>query len=437
MQNIINSLLGIHTAILNQGKVAYARLFLPAIVLFGLIFFVGLGFNLTGLKEINLIFSLILVLVTLTCSLRAEAVINIFFAGIISGMLQKSSTMPEETKKIFTWYVGLIGQIMLWASMVFFILGTLDARGHIKALLGILSAIILLQLIQAVWKIGRSWSKNFVYFYALIMLLVFAFSFISESVSSNEYLNSVSGFLKSQVAKIFQSSATYYISKGTTIYDYANGTLIPIRLKYEKSVEVISLHETTKQNGAIYEKVGLPDPTTGQQGKFVGWVFSGDLKNEAQIKVETDAQARVEAEARAKAEKAEADAKARAEAKKAKLEAETRAKSEAADKLKKAQEDLRLQAEKREANIKPITQNAAPPIIDRIDRYEIHISPLYTTWDTIQTGEWAVYPANTNIREYWEKTNRATNGSVIVQKDTMLFFYPPARTAEVILTRKR
>jgi hypothetical protein len=258
----------------------YSRVIPPAIIVFIFLFLVGLGFNLLGAKGINLFFSLVLVLITLACSLRAEAIINIFFAGVVSGIIQTPQTMPKEIKKFFNWYVGLVGQIMLWTSIVFFFLGTLDASGHTRALMGLLVAIILIQLIQAFWKIGKSWGKQFVYYYTFVMLLVFAFSFIPDNFVNCEFCKEVKGFIKTQWSKIFQNSTTYQLPAGIKIYNYTDGVMTLAELEYTESVEAISLNETEKKNGAIFEKVGLPDPTSKQPGAIIGWIFSGDLKSE-------------------------------------------------------------------------------------------------------------------------------------------------------------
>jgi len=261
----------------------------PAIIIFILLFLVGLGFNLIGAKGINLFFSLVLVLITLACSLRAEAIINIFFAGVISGIIQTPQTMPKEIKKFFTWYIGLVGQIMLWTSIVFFFLGTIDASGHTRALLGLLAAIILIQLIQAMWKIGKTWGKKFVYYYVSVMLLVFAFSLIPDTFVNCDFCKEIRGFAKTQWAKLFQSSTAYQLPADIKIYAYTDKVMVLSSLKYTKPVEAVSLNETVKQNGAVYEKVGLPDPTTDQPGSIVGWVFIGDLKKEISIQTQAPA----------------------------------------------------------------------------------------------------------------------------------------------------
>lgn len=75
----------------------------------------------------------------------------------------------------------------------------------------------------------------------------------------------------SQIQKIWR------LPIGTKTYDNNNGVLIPLQLKYEKEVTAISQNNPIDLNGAIYEEVSVPDPTTGEQGKLVVWVFSLDL----------------------------------------------------------------------------------------------------------------------------------------------------------------
>jgi len=78
-----------------------------------------------------------------------------------------------------------------------------------------------------------------------------------------------------------QIQKTWMLLSGKLVYENpGNGIFVPkADLKYNKDVEVISLGEAVEINGATYEKCGLPDPTTGQPGASVGWIFSGDLKD--------------------------------------------------------------------------------------------------------------------------------------------------------------
>ena len=77
-----------------------------------------------------------------------------------------------------------------------------------------------------------------------------------------------------------QVQKTWTLPAGTAVYENpGNGIFQPKPdVKYTEAVKVISLGESAEVNGAIYEKCGLPDPTTGQPGAIVGWIFSGDLK---------------------------------------------------------------------------------------------------------------------------------------------------------------
>lgn len=275
------SLLGIHTATINRGRIIYWRAIVPSAIILTLLCLVGLIFNLLDMKGLNLFVSLILVISVITVGLRPEVIINLFLAGIASGIAQTPQTMPGEIKKFFTWYLGMVEQMLLWISIVFFFLGTLNVHGHFGAFLGILAAIVLIQLIQVVWKIGKSFSKKFIYYYAILMLILFCGSFLSISDSwknavATPQAQRIIGMLQGTVSKKVQDTNTYHLPKNTPIYQEVGGKMQE-EMRYDKVVIAISLNKMIEQNGAVYEMVGLPDPTTGQPGAKVGWVFSGDL----------------------------------------------------------------------------------------------------------------------------------------------------------------
>lgn len=86
-----------------------------------------------------------------------------------------------------------------------------------------------------------------------------------------------------------QVQKTWSLAIGTTVYDNPSEDIIQPKsdLKYTEITKVISLGESLETpGGAIYEKCGLPDPITGQPGAKVGWVFSGDLKEEGSLEIE-------------------------------------------------------------------------------------------------------------------------------------------------------
>lgn len=398
MNNFLLAFLGIHAAIMNRGRIIYARIIPPAIIISSLFFMIGFGFNFAGSKGINLFFSLILVIMTIACSLRAEVIVNLFFASIISGIIQTPQTMPEEIKKFFSWYTGLIGQVLLWNSIVFFFLGTINVKGHIGAFVGILTAVVLLQLIQSIWKIGieANWGKKFVYYYALVMLFAFVCSLFFSGATNTDVgiFQKISNFVKTHISKTVQNQNYYQISKDTQIYTLADGKLSPATdLKYSKPmITVISLNETVEINGAVYEKLGLPDETTGQPGKYARYVFSGDLQPE------------YKAEEAKRAEKAGANARAKSS----------------------ADEISRRELEKESTGVK------TPVAI-------INLHPEQgETMDTkiLPAGTYSVSPSNSEVRIEGKWSGLEKGGVLRLKEETAVGFFPPRGTKTVSIYRK-
>ena len=189
MSGIIPKILGLHEDIIKRGTVFYIRVLIPMVFFLLLMFAIGFLFNIAGYKGANLIFSLILTLLMVLLAARPEAVINIFLAGAISGAVQPGHTMSGEVEKFFRWYTGLVTQVMLWTSIIFLFLGTVSAKGRFNALVGIIATVVLLQLIQAVWKIGRSWGKQFVYLWAVVYLGYFVLQGTGFLPQAEYYVN--------------------------------------------------------------------------------------------------------------------------------------------------------------------------------------------------------------------------------------------------------
>ncbi|MFZ2631375.1 MAG: hypothetical protein WA081_03515 [Desulfosalsimonadaceae bacterium] len=189
MSGIIPKILGLHEDIIKRGTLFYVRVLIPMVFFLLLMFAIGFLFNIAGYKGANLIFSLILTLLMVLLAARPEAVINIFLAGAISGAVQPGHTMSGEVEKFFLWYTGLVTQVMLWTSIIFLFLGTVSAKGRFNALVGIIATVVLLQLIQAVWKIGRSWGKQFVYLWAVVFLGYFVLQSSGFLPQAEYYVN--------------------------------------------------------------------------------------------------------------------------------------------------------------------------------------------------------------------------------------------------------
>lgn len=189
MSGIIPKILGLHEDIIKRGTVFYVRVLIPMVFFLLLMFAIGFLFNIAGYKGANLIFSLILTLLMVLLAARPEAVINIFLAGAISGAVQPGHIMSGEVEKFFRWYTGLVTQVMLWTSIIFLFLGTVSAKGRFNALVGIIATVVLLQLIQAVWKIGRSWGKPFVYLWAVVYLGYFVLQGTGFLPQAEYYVN--------------------------------------------------------------------------------------------------------------------------------------------------------------------------------------------------------------------------------------------------------
>jgi hypothetical protein len=189
MSGIIPKMLGLHEDIIKRGTLFYVRVLIPMVFFLLAMFTIGFLFNIAGYKGANLIFSLILTLLMVLLAARPEAVINIFLAGAISGAIQPGHTMSGEVEKFFRWYTGLVTQVMLWTSIIFLFLGTVSAKGRFNALVGIIATVVLLQLIQAVWKIGRSWGKPFVYLWAVVYLGYFVLQGTGYLPQAEYYVN--------------------------------------------------------------------------------------------------------------------------------------------------------------------------------------------------------------------------------------------------------
>jgi hypothetical protein len=86
------------------------------------------------------------------------------------------------------------------------------------------------------------------------------------------------------------------------------------------------------------------------------------------------------------------------------------------------------------ASLQAPASTPTPAMTGKVDRYVI---PANINTETIQVGEWSVYPAETAMSEIWSNTPNITGGSVIVSKEAPKRFFPPLGAKETILTRKK
>lgn len=155
-----------------KKAVKYALLLIPGFVILGFIF------NLIGLKEVNLVFAIISAIVYISIGFWPDILLGMLALGVVSGTARSPQTISQETKRFWELYKSFLLQLMLWTSLVFFVLGTISFRENWFSFFAILAALILLGLMSTVWKMGGAFAKKLAWYYVVFMVILFALRLI-------------------------------------------------------------------------------------------------------------------------------------------------------------------------------------------------------------------------------------------------------------------
>ncbi|HLB50552.1 MAG TPA: hypothetical protein VJL38_00025 [Patescibacteria group bacterium] len=139
----------------------------------------GFVLNLIGLKEVNLLLAILFTVGTAVVWFQPRFLIPITEAGVVVGAIAPP-TIPQTIMSALELYVRVLGHILLWGSLLLFIMGTLSFRGNPMAIFVIVAGFILLALIGAMWGKGNGvWGRRMVKGYVVIMIIVSFLSLIS------------------------------------------------------------------------------------------------------------------------------------------------------------------------------------------------------------------------------------------------------------------
>lgn len=181
---------------LGQANRVYRQCWQVIRILLGMVL-AGFFLNLIGLKEVNIIFAVFFLLIALAVWSRP-----VYF-GIITGtaaalsVLQQNQSLYDKAKGLLGNYAKILRQTLLWGMITFLALGTFSLRENPLAFFGIISVLVLLELIFVEWKIGGKFGRKFVYYAAICILVAFVLSLIPRHAWKKSIGFDVKGFFSS------------------------------------------------------------------------------------------------------------------------------------------------------------------------------------------------------------------------------------------------
>jgi len=141
-----------------------------------LVFIVLVGFvcNITGIKGVNIFFSLLFV--SGVAVFAYQPIVLAITAGIggAVGALRQDQSASRGAIAFLERYLDLLKHVLLWGSVILFLLGTLSFQESPFAFFSIVAAVIALAFIKWVWGIGGTWGRHAIYWYvsAVVVILI-------------------------------------------------------------------------------------------------------------------------------------------------------------------------------------------------------------------------------------------------------------------------
>ncbi|MFA6047502.1 MAG: hypothetical protein WCV59_01255 [Parcubacteria group bacterium] len=276
-----------------RGKKIHSRFLMRTILLIIPLILAEYALNLVGLKGINLIIGLIISLLVIFVASREGIVLSVLGLEAFSRLFKKT---PDKTgdesieievelekkkavKDFLDKYIDTVGTVLLWASIASLFLGTLPFGTDRRAIILMLSSLLIIKLAAWKWEKGFTLYKDVIYYYAIGCFLYSVYLIIPPGLipgtGKTGFANGLFSSLNLKSRELNQSQRTRQIPAGETVYSCTTSGCIPLTLKYTKSTEVVAMDESVEVNGVIFEKFSLPDPVTDQPGKYVGFIPVG------------------------------------------------------------------------------------------------------------------------------------------------------------------
>lgn len=137
----------------------------------------GFVLNLIGLKEVNLLLAIVFAAGTAVVWFQPRFLVPIAEAGAVVGAVTPP-TIPKTVVDALELYVRVLGHILLWGSLLLFVLGTIPFRENPLAILLIVAGLVVLLLMSAMWK-GGGMGRRFLKGYVIVMIIISFLSLIS------------------------------------------------------------------------------------------------------------------------------------------------------------------------------------------------------------------------------------------------------------------
>lgn len=192
----------------------------------------GYILNILGLKGVNIVFGLILVIGALYTITKPDTLLRLIEFGTAGGILSPNQTMEQSVKTLVTGYFQTIKMILFFWSFSFFALGTISfesAKGQFWVM-------ILGVVIMVLWPRTTSGSKTlysmrWIRLIVVSILVVFMANVVTNddnlgSIEENSQESKLSEVVKgyfSKISKIFEGKPELvWLSVGEMTYDAKN-----------------------------------------------------------------------------------------------------------------------------------------------------------------------------------------------------------------------
>ncbi len=144
---------------------------------------VGWVCNLVGWRGVSIVLSLVLTALTVTIWFEPKRLVVVAGAGAAAGAIPHTNgTATDGATEFVLFYVDLLGKVLLWGSVLLFVLGTIPFGENPFVIFSITAGLLLLVFINWQWKIGTTHGKRLFYWYVCAMMIVFIASLVPGAV---------------------------------------------------------------------------------------------------------------------------------------------------------------------------------------------------------------------------------------------------------------
>lgn len=163
---------------LAEARRLYACLILILMGAVGIVL-IGWGFNLADIKWVSIFLSLLLTFLAIVFWFEPMRLAMVAVVGAVAGALPRvPGTATSVAERFLRIYVDLLGKILLWGSVLLFVLGTVPFGENPSVIFGLTAGLLLLAFIQWQWGIGGDRGKRWFYLYVCAQMMVFGLSLV-------------------------------------------------------------------------------------------------------------------------------------------------------------------------------------------------------------------------------------------------------------------